>query len=155
MRVKADAEFIENKRLSDKKDYVRIDFELNSMVIKKGASLCPFLKFGNFWWRFRLESSMKVTDDEDVEVEVFLVCEGLNSQGGGAKWSCEITGKIELVNQLDSDINKVEHFANRKLTYTAGSLSFFDMVSVEQMESIKNGSFLLKARVVVVNLHII
>ena len=74
MRVKADTEFIENKHLSDKKDYVRIDFELNNIATKKGTTLSPSLKFGNLWWRFRLESSKKA-DDEDVVVEVFLVCE--------------------------------------------------------------------------------
>jgi len=156
VRVKTDAEFVEKKRLNDKKDYVKIDFELNHLITRKGVNLSPSIKFGNLWWRFRLESSKKVTDEEEgVIVGVFLVCEGLYSQGGGAKWSCEITGKVELVNQLDSDENKVEHFANRKLDYKTGSLSFFDMISVEQIKSIKNGSFLLKARVMVVNFQII
>ena len=119
VRVKADAEFVEKKCWNDKKDYIIIDFELDNLLTRKGVNLSPSIKFGNLWWRFRLESSKKVTDEEEgVNVGVFLVCEGLNSQGGGAKWSCEMTGKIELVNQLDSDTNKVEHFANRKLTYT-------------------------------------
>merc|ERR1719470_679775 len=141
------------------KGYIKddaVDFEVNNMVTKKGVSLSPSLKFGNLWWRFRLESSKKVTNKEVVEVEVFLVCEGLNSQGGGAMWSCDVTGKVELVNRLDPASNKhnVNHFANRKLNYKTGSLSC-DKIPVDLIGSMKNGNIMLKARVVVGNFNII
>ena len=76
VRVKADAEFVEKKCLNDKKDYIKIDFELDNLLTRKGVNLSPSIKFGNLWWRFRLESSKKVTDEEEgVIVGVFLVCE--------------------------------------------------------------------------------
>ena len=89
------------------------------------------------------------------------MCERLKSHGGcSSQWSCEVNGSVALVNQLDDDKNRVERFANKKLSNKAQALVFSDMIKIDSVFDhdsgfAKNGSIVFMARVVASQFHTI